>query len=398
MPSPDRAERVPTILLATLLYRVATSMGPLAILVTVSAKESLAVASFSLAGWTLTGALGPPLWVAVAARAGQRVTLLLLGAATAGCHIAMGVLPGPALSIVAATLAGATLPPVTAQARAQLSAMLVGDERDRAFGAESALASLSFVVAPLIVGATNALLTLGPLLSCAALLAAVGVLYGQVAHLAADRHSAERARRGRDAPDRETSRLARFRAPWIGLVGAGAASYGMLACLEVATVARLDDPGTIAIVLSAWSGGSLLGGLVMARVGRAQQVRAIVLPIPPLACVAMALFGTPNAWIFSAILIASGPAVAPTLATITSEMARVTQGVARLRAYAWLQTGSWIGAAVATSAAGVLAESFLRELLILAAVLGAGVVLGVRRSAGRYDVRPNWPEVGFRPP
>ncbi|UIK01175.1 hypothetical protein LZK82_27050 (plasmid) [Rhizobium leguminosarum] len=57
-------ERLPTHALAilgvTLFYRVATSMGPLAILLTLTEKLSLSIASLALTGWTLAGALSQP--------------------------------------------------------------------------------------------------------------------------------------------------------------------------------------------------------------------------------------------------------------------------------------------------------------------------------------------------
>jgi MFS family permease len=369
------------ILFTTLIYRVSTSMGPLAILVSVTARISLPVASFALAGWTMAGALGPPLWVAVAARLGRRRTLIPLGAVSAAGHVAIGLFPGSILTVSAACLAGATLPPITVQARALLARILEGDQRARAFEIESGLASLAFVLAPLVVGLASTLAQLGPLLVSAALLAGATALYIRAGRGPAgfETGSAHPDRRAKAALN---GRVARswLLLPWT-LIVSGTACYAALACVEVSAVARLHQAVPAATVLAAWAASSLLGGLVMARLRRPDRWRSLVLLVPVLAYSALAVLGLSNAWAFSVILVLSGLAVAPTLAILTSEVARVTPAWAQPEAYAWLQLGSWTGSAAVTAAAGLLATHSLRALMLLAALLALGAAVGVRRSA-----------------
>ncbi len=381
------------VLFSTLLYRTATGMGPLAILVTVTGRQSLAVASVALTCWTLAGAAGQPAWVASCERWGHGRTLASLGVLTAAFHASVGLVHGPALTVGAATLAGLTLPPVTAKARALLAELLPGPERERAFSTESALASLAFVIAPLIVGASRALVEMGPVLASGALLVSVSLLYVRVGRGAARIGGGpEVAANSGEPDDRSPADAPRTASQWLPaviLVAAGGACYGMLACIEVAVVARFHDPTAAASMLCGWSLASLLGGLGATRWIGVHWVRWAVLAVSPVAYFLMAAFGMHSGVVFAAVLALSGIAVSPTLGLITSQLAQVTHRAIRPSAFAWLQSSSWIGASAATTAAGLLATTRLDGVLVLAGVLALAVLAALSLSGrgGTSEIR-----------
>ncbi|MEF3129799.1 MULTISPECIES: MFS transporter [Rhizobium] len=367
-------ERLPTHALAilgvTLFYRVATSMGPLAILLTLTEKLSLSIASLALTGWTLAGALSQPLWISVANRAGLQRTLLALGSVSFASHAGIGAVDGAVAAVVLSTVAGASLPPVTAQARALLAHILDSSRLRAAFDAEAALASSAFVIAPLIVAVSSLAGKVGPTVGCAILLGAVSLAFGYVG-------------RGIERGSKENGELSKreddARMGWrtLALIFSGTTAYGMLACVEVATVARVDDRTGTALVLSAWAATSFVGGLCFSRLKNADRLRFALLPVPVAACAIMATFTTSNLGLFSLVLVLSGFAVAPTTALLTSEVARVTPAFQQGKAFGWLQAGSWLGSAAATAVAGSIATRSLSFVLLFAALLAALSVVAI---------------------
>lgn len=375
---PDQLVRLPALLAITLVHRTATGMAPLAILVTVTGRGSLATASVALTCWTLAGALGQPAWVRMVGRRHRGVTLAALGVATASAHVGVAAVDGPVESIVMAALAGATLPPVTALVRDAIATVAGGDvvRRERAFALESAFASSAFVLAPLVVAASGVPLNGGPMVACGLLLAAAAFASVRWAAPFTPSDGTDH-----DASERDAAEADRTGTSWWPVVAAGAATFGMLAVLEVAVVARLDDGGSAALTLAGWSALSLIGGIVAARRGMRRRARRVVLWLLPASCCGLAVLSGGPVAPFVAVLVASGLLVAPALGVVSSEVARRAHGGERLRAYAWLQTGSWTGSAAAVATAGLLADRRLGPVLLLAGVMGVAAIaaLGVAR-------------------
>lgn len=377
--SPRRLAAIQAIMV---IYRLATAMGPLAILLTLTGRGTLSIAAFALTLWTVACAAAQPLWAWAAGRR-QGLTLVVLGVATAAAHVGLAAASDRAAALILATVAGATLPPVTAVARSALGSMLTGDRRERAFGLESALASAAFIAAPLCVGGAYAVALVGPLALCAGLFVATSVGYAIVA--AAFAGAAATVEGERDAPGEVPAGAVRS---WTLLVAAGGGAYAALACIEVAVVARLEDAGSVAITLAAWSAASLLAGLVLS-IQAPRLLGRTVLWALPCGCAALAALsfgGWGGRWAFAATLVVSGVAVAPLLGTLTAEIARRTSAALHRSSYALLQTTSWLGAALGTAVAGLLATRALGALLLASGVLATVAVIAVRRPpAGAHD-------------
>ncbi len=355
-------------------YRLATAMVPLAMLLTLRARNALSVASFALALWTLACAGAQPLW-AWTARQRARPTLVALSIVTSAAQLGLDAQPGIVGVLALAVLAGATLPPVTSLARAALGSSLTAERSERAFGLESALASAAFIAAPLCVGVTHAVALVGPLAVCSGLLLASSTGYAIAAAPLTD------AQHTTVEPRISTMESAKRRRSWVPVVVAGGGAYAALACIEVATVARLEDAHYIAIALAAWSGASLITGLVLST-GGGPRTRRVVLWALPAGCLGLALlsFGDwGGRWGFVATLVVSGVAVAPLLGTLTGELARRTSPRLHRSSYALLQSTSWFGAALGTALAGLLVPGGIGVLLLVAGALAAIAILTARR-------------------
>ena len=219
-----------------------------------------------------------------------------------------------------------------------------------------------------------------PVGAVAVLLALVSMLSGWCARAEAAVPAAGERRRRAAAGTR-----------WV-LVLTGAAGYGSLACIEVATLARLGARGA-ATVLDAWSGASLLEGVLVARADPGPRVRPGPTALPLVAYPAMVVLDPCDPVVFAGIPVLGGVGVAPTLAAVTAEVARVTPGPAREPAFAWLQSGCWDGSAAATAVAWALAVRAPDGPLLLAALLALGVVVGLGWSARVPDAGPATPGV-----
>ena len=237
---------------------------------------------------------------------------------------------------------------------------------------ESALASSAFIVAPLLVAASSAFDPAGALAFCAFLLAAVSAVYAQTGRPSPRQTLGERDR----VPNSLLNPTALWRRPSLVLVVAGIAAYAMLTCIEVAAVAQLNHPTKASLVLCAWATVSVIAGMDFGRTRRVDRLRIWLLTVPAIACVVMAFAAASHVRVFVAVLILTGIAVAPKLALIAAEVARVAPFSSHSKVFGWLQASSWMGSAVATAIAGAIAAGYFREFLLLAAALsGTSVIL-----------------------
>ncbi|WP_156665871.1 hypothetical protein [Rhizobium bangladeshense] len=231
-----------------------------------------------------------------------------------------------------------------------------------AFDLEAALGSSAVVIGTLVIAIASLAGRLGPLVCCAGLFALASLIFSQTGK------GAEGSFSGKEEMPVDQSR---YITDWkvIALITSGAAAYGMQALIEVATVTRFGERTTVALILSAWATTSFLGGLCLSQLKSRDQVRLVLLPIPAVACIAMAsLAASKSSW-FVVAVIASGVGVAPMLSVLATEVARLTSSSQLTRTYSWLQLSSWLGYGAATAVAGMLAANSLPLLLLLACAL-----------------------------
>jgi MFS family permease len=319
--------------------------------------------SFGAAG-IVAGALavaegiGGPLLGRVADRCGQTV-VLVAGAGVAGSALAaIAVLPAGItvwVLLALATVLGLALPPVAACLRALLPEVISGDEAvRRAYAAETTANELTWIAGPPIV------LVLGDILSTgAALLAAGVILVSATAAFAAQPAS----RAWRPAPARRTSRggslrARAMRALVLVLVAVGVV-FGAVEVTVASAAQVLGSTASAGPLLGIWGAGSVVGGLVAARLGGgARTGTGLALILAALAATHLALATAAHSLIGMGICLAlAGATIAPTLATVYAMVERAAPAGTLTEAFAWLNTASAIGTSIGAAAGGAVADA-----------------------------------------
>ena len=165
-----------------------------------------------------------------------------------------------------------------------------------------------------------------------------------------------------------------------------------IGAVEVAVPATLEPLGHAELtgpLLGLWGVGSMIGGLVVARVGApadAPQRLALLLAGWGAAHAALAL-GT-GAWSLALLLTLAGVAIAPTIVCANGMLDRLAPAGTLTEAFTWTTAGMTAGIAAGAVLAGAIVESATPSLAF--ALLGGGGVLAalVVRAAAPGALRP----------
>jgi predicted MFS family arabinose efflux permease len=368
------------LLALSVVARVAPAMLSIALLVHVADRTgSFAVAGAAAAAYALGVGAGGPLLGRLADRRGA-IGVLLASAAVSGLLlevIAMlpanaGALPPVALSAAI----GLVVPPVGACLRSTL-ATLVPDRAalQTAYGVDAAASELTFIAGPPVA------LAVGALASTAAALAAAGALL-LTATVAFALQPATRVRTPRPATA-GTSHPSALATPAMRALAAVMGGVGVLfGAVEVAITAAAQAAGTTtaaAPLLALWGAGSLIGGLVVVRVGGALRGAAgLALVLAALAAGHLALAGaTGSLPALGVLLLVAGAAIAPTYAIAYALVDDAAPAGTATEAFAWLATAVTVGAALGSAGAGAAVDH---------AGPGAAIVLGALGALGALAV------------
>jgi MFS family permease len=290
---------------------------------------------------------------------------------------------GAAGNAAVAAVAGAAAPPVTPVLRAAMPVLAGPGDLTTAYAMEAALQEILWVVGPLVVVvAVAAVSPAGAMLLVAAALAVLTAAFaGVVRH-----RSAARGRAGGGWAMRSPA-LRRLVVAY-GLMGV---CFG---ATELSLIAVLDDHGHRELsgaLLAAWSGGSLVGGLVVARRSRrAPHLRlpALLLGFGLLAAPLVPLSSHPV--LLAAGLFAHGLFVAPSLGTVYEIVPEVVAEGLLTEAFAWGSSFLYAGVAAGNAAAGALAGPFGASTGFLVGVAAVAAALPAALSL-RSSVRPSPP-------
>jgi hypothetical protein len=132
--------------------------------------------------------------------------------------------------------------------------------------------------------------------------------------------------------------------------------------VEVAVVAAADSFGSSAAagpLLGLWGAGSLVGGVVAARMGGGARTGAgLALVLAALAAGHLALaVAAGSATALAAVLALAGATIAPTYASIYAMVDHAAPAGTVTEAFAWLSTSVAVGASVGAACAGALADA-----------------------------------------
>jgi MFS family permease len=319
-------------------------------------------------------------------RAGQTRVILVTGAITAAAIVGdvLAILEhAPTAWVVAISVVqGATVPPISASMRALWSRLVPERLVDSAYALDAIQLELIFVVGPLITaGVASAWTPAAALLLCAALYAsaAVGFALSPASRAAAPDRDAARTRLGAlGAPGMRTL---------ISAASVTAISFGVLEVGLPAFAESEGSPALAGLLITAWSIGSLAGGLWYgAREWRMPGGQRAILLTGALALGSAPLAFAGSLELMAVLLIGTGFALAPLGATTATLISRIAPAGTATEAYSWQIVANVVGAATGSLLAGLLVEhasvSWALGSAALACAGGFSILVARRRTLG----------------
>jgi MFS family permease len=353
---------------------------------------SFAVAGLATGAYAVAEGAGAPLIGRIVDRRGQTVALLASAAAAGVLLCAVALLPaGAPVAVLVALSAGIGLasPPLAACVRALLPALLPDAGAARAaYAVEATATELTWIAGPPLA------LALGVACSTGAALVAAGVVLvaGTAAFAAQPASRAWRPEAGESRPRGGSLRSPAMRTLIVVLLAAGVL-FGATEVGVAAATKALGSSAAAGPLLGLWGVGSVLGGLVAARVGGAQRPAGLARILGPLAAGHLALAGAAGSVAgLAAVLVVAGAAIAPTFSTVYAMVERAAPAGTLTEAFSWLATALAIGSAAGSALGGALADHAGPEaafalaggagaLALLAATLRSHALAGPRAPA-----------------
>jgi MFS family permease len=349
---------------------------------------SFAIAGAAAGGMALGTALGAPVGARFVDRFGPRA-LVVLALVHSGGLVALIVLGSAgvfgAAIVAAAIVVGAALPPTSSVMRSLYGHMLGGEPAlvRSAFALDSILTEVIFLVGPLLTAVfVAAVAPVAPLVFSAAATTAGTVAFAAVVPRAGEAETGHQA----------VGRLGALRAPGIQTLVLSMVPVGFaFGAVEVAipAFARANgDPELAGVLVSIWSLGSILGGLVYGARSHAvplARAHVTVTVLMPVGFFALLLSGP--TWSMALLVIPAGVLIAPLIASRNELAGVVALPGSRTEAYTWPLTALVGGIAAGAAAAGALVQASGWRAAVAAAALAA--VLGACISvARRATLRP----------
>jgi MFS family permease len=387
------------LVLASLVGRLSSGMGPLALVLFVQdATGSFAYAGAASAATLLANGLLAPVRGRLVDRFGQRRCLPPLALAFAGALAGVVVLAGPGPAGVAATVAlaaaaGATVPPLSASMRVLwVSLVGRGPELQTAYALDAVLEEVLYVVGPLLAGALAAAVDPAAGLLTAAGLALVGTLGFVVSPLswAWSGRQAGRAGWAGSMASRGMRTLA------LTLAGIGAA-VGIWEIGLVAAARREGATEAAGVLLAVWATASAVGGLWYgARTWRQGPGRRLLGLLAVLALAGAPLAAAPSLAVIGVVIALVGLVTAPLESVAFVLAAELAPPGTMTESATWVTTAMNVAAAAGIAVAGaVIDRAGVSSTMLLAwgctaAALLVALVgrasLGARRYRGRHEV------------
>lgn len=372
----DKAMRAP--LLWSTVGRFPLYLVTLALVVFATSRGTgYGSAGLLLACYTLGGAMLAPVVARRVDVHGQTPLLLLTGVVHPLALIGL-VCTAPDARIpqlVCASVAGATIPPVSGCVRSLWSALPSG--REAAFSLEAVLSEVFVIGGPLLLSAVLFWGTPATALVVGGLLAGVGAIG----------FATTQASRNWRAEETESDLLGALRSPGLvrllAILVCAAVSMGVFNLVLPAFAEEHGSADSIGLIFGAWGIGGLVGGLWYGSRTRdwpAERTFAIGLLILS-AFTALPLLAWDN-WSMAAALALGGVVIAPVTAVEYELVARTAPSGAITEAFTWVITVNVVGTAVGAQLGGFLVGAYGTWAAFVAAVAallaGAAVAFAVR--------------------
>lgn len=341
-------------LIPYVLARLPLTMAPLSLLLlTQQETGSYHWAGLVCGAYAVSVAVAAPVLGRLVDRHGQARVLLGAGFVHAAAMVSAAVAAGAGprvLVLLAAVVAGVSLPPVTACMRVLWTRLLPDeDSRQAGFAIDGVIVEVAELSGPLLV---SLMLVLG---RPAVAVAASGVVMG----LAAIAFRSTKA-------SREVPVTGVTRNPWgalvipgvrrlLGIVALSTASIGVVEVTVTAFARHHGGMSTAGVYIGVISAGGIVAGVLFGgsgRIGRRHPVRllATTLLISASAAVVMAEWAAPVAVVIT--LFAFGAAVAVGVIVQLATMSAIVDDTCRTEAFTWGATANFVGLGLGTAVAG----------------------------------------------
>ncbi len=370
---------------ASFVARLADLTVALPVILLVAGRTgSYAWAGVATGALAVGAAIATPVLGRLADRKGHRRVLAVAALVSAMFLATLALAPaglGPAVLVVLAAGAGLASPPLEASVRSLIATREPAHRRQRLLQIDATSEDLIFIaVPPVLVGIAAIFSPTASVLFCSVALA-VGTMLMLASPASAGRGTIER---GGGSPLRE---------PAVVLL----ATFGLLVgvffgATELALVARAGELGSAALaalLISAWAGGSFVGGVIaVVRPWRRPPRQRLLILASLMALLALPLAPASVAVAPLAIALAlQGLTVAPTIASGAELMADVAPERSRTEAFAWSTSAMTLGVAGGHVGAGIVVDTLGAPSAILAGALclslGAMAAAVAVRAAGR---------------
>ena len=276
--------------------------------------------------------------------------------------------------VAAAFLSGACFPPIGSTVRTIWPRVTDGPRQlSTAFGLEATVQELIFVSGPLIVGVVVAAFSAEAAIVATAVLSGVGVVGFAL-------HPALRARRVHaNRPPRHP--LAALRPVGVRLVLAFSVGFGLaFGAVEVALPAFAEDHGGRslgAVALSAWSAGSLFGGLLAGGHAPENGVRRLRILSGLFAVALFVPLAADSMVTMSVLMFLAGMPIAPSFAITYGIIEHTAIPGTQAEVFGWASTAIVTGLAFGAAVGGHLITHVSVDASFLLAVAGSAVAAAV---------------------
>ena len=360
----------------------------LLVLITNERTGSFAIGGLVAAAVSLSHAASAPVWGRLVDRRGPGHILPAAAAVHAASMVGFALLPASASSVLAVALGlviGASMMPLSSVMRALWISKLDPDRRHAALSLEGVAMEIVYISGPLLfislVGAWS--LEAGAL-ACAAVTLGGTLLFASAPAMRAWRPEPPSAGVGRAGALQDPGVRTLLLAMTLMAVHIPAMELGVSAFAE----AR-DATGGIGLILAAWGGGSMIGGLIFGRRGVPEDpVRRLVMLFGGMSLGVAAPSLAVDMVTLAALIMIAGFFIAPSFAIAFGLLADIAPRGTVTEANTWINTGFGLGIAAGGAAGGWVVETAGSDA---AYFIGAGSVavaaasIALRGATLRYE-------------